>query len=239
MQDEFTVSPKEAVQIAVSVLAISFAFSMIFVTPAGILTYPGEWMAFMALSLVTIGSGFILHEMSHKIAAIYYGARAQFVMWTQGIIFMLITSFFGVLFAAPGAVYIYSRNITKKQNGIISLAGPVTNLAILAMFTVLAVALPVTLHFSSLQGFMFFGIRYGAVSVWQFGIAINLILAMFNMIPAFPLDGSKVFMWNRFAWAAFTGLLLTIALLFFPISMVIGWAFIFLIAMIFSKMFFG
>ncbi|MFH2101188.1 MAG: site-2 protease family protein [Candidatus Micrarchaeota archaeon] len=220
-------------------LAISFAFSMIFIGLDGMLAYPGEMVAFLMLSLVTIGSGFILHEMGHKVAAIYYGAQARFRMWVQGLVFMLITSFFGVLFAAPGAVYIYSRDITPRQNGIISLAGPITNLIIMSMFAILIILLPMTQHFTTLSEWSFFGINRGAVNVWEFGMAINLILAMFNMIPAFPLDGSKVFRWNKLIWVGFTGFLLLISLTLFPVSMIIGWIFIFLIAMIFSKLFFG
>ncbi len=238
MQDKFTISPDELFQMAISVLAISFAFSMIFIGLDGMLAHPGELIAFLALALVTIGSGFILHEMAHKVAAIYYGGQARFRMWVQGIIFMLITSFIGILFAAPGAVYIYSRNITKKQNGLISLAGPTTNLVLISLFGILKLALPMNLYFVTLQQWMFFGIKYGAVDVWEFGMAINLILALFNMIPAFPLDGSKVFYWSRAAWGGFTLLLLILAVSLFPISMVIGWAFIFLIAMILSKLVF-
>jgi len=239
MKNEFRIGPDELFQMVVSVLAISFAFSVIFVGLDGMLTYPGEMLAFLMLSLVTIGSGFILHEMGHKVAAVYYGAEAKFRMWVQGLIFMLITSFIGVLFAAPGAVYIYSRKITPRQNGIISLAGPVTNLILIAFFAILSLILPMTQHFTTLQEWAFFGISYGAINVWEFGMAINLILAMFNMIPAFPLDGSKVFRWNRLIWIGFTGFLLLLAVGLFPLSMIIGWIFIFMLAMIFSKLVFG
>nr|QNO54435.1 hypothetical protein IPKNHHKO_00009 [Methanosarcinales archaeon ANME-1 ERB7] len=237
--EPFRVGPDELFQMAVSVLAISFAFSMIFVGLDGMLAYPGELIAFLMLSLVTIGSGFIFHEMGHKVAAIYYGAHARFRMWVQGLAFMLITSFFGVLFAAPGAVYIYGKKITPKENGIISLAGPVTNLILMSFFATLIFALPMTQHFTTLQSWTFFGINRGAINVWEFGMAINLILALFNMIPAFPLDGSKVFRWNRLAWIGFTGFLLLLAMALFPFSMIVGWVFIFMIAMIFSKLFFG
>lgn len=239
MHRVFDITHDEAIQILISVTAISFAFSIIFLGLDGMFAYPAELIAFMALALVTIGSGFILHEMGHKAAAIYYGAQARFRMWTQGLIFMLITSVWGVLFAAPGAVYIYSRQITPRQNGIISITGPIVNLCIMFAFMVLAFTLPLTQHFSTLQNISFFGIRYGAVNVWEFGVAINLLLALFNMIPAFPLDGSKVFRWNKLIWFGFVGFLLILAVFLFSISMVISWVILFAIAMLFSKLMFG
>ena len=102
-----------------------------------------EFLVFIVPLLVTVGSGFILHEMSHKLVAMYYGAQARFRMWVQGLVVMLIGSLFGVLFAAPGAVYIYSNNINKRQNGIISLAGPMLNLAIAGVFIGLQFLAPI------------------------------------------------------------------------------------------------
>ena len=117
----------EALQIAISVIAISLALGIVFATPEGITKSPMEFLLFLAPLFVTVGTGFILHEMAHKLVAIYYGAKARFRMWTQGLVFMLATSFIGVLFAAPGAVYIYGKKITGKENCNISLAGPLLN----------------------------------------------------------------------------------------------------------------
>ncbi len=234
----FYVTTDEAVQILISVLAISFAFSLVFAGIDGLFRYPKEFFVFVALSLVTIGSGFILHEMSHKLAAVYYGAQAEFRMWTQGIVFMIFTSLMGVLFAAPGAVYIYSRSITRKQNGFISLAGPVMNLAVMTAFIALSVYTPITQYYSFLHGFHFFGIRDGMVYVWEFGVAINLILALFNMIPAFPLDGSKVLAWNPLIWVGFTGFLLFLSAFLFSVGLVISWVMLFAIAIIISRLLF-
>ncbi len=236
---QFKLTTNEIIEMLISVLAISLAFSLVLLGLDSILRYPMELVIFLMLSLVTIGSGFVLHEMGHKLAATYFGARAHFRMWTQGLIMMLAISFFRILFAAPGAVYIESKTITKKQNGIISLAGPSTNLVIMGMFAALMIILPANVHLVSLSQFNFFGIEYGAVNVWEFGMSINLILALFNMIPAFPLDGSKVYYWNRLAWIGTTGFLLSIAIAFFPLGMVIGWLLLFVIAMIFSRMAFG
>src|SRR3989338_10191438 len=130
MNNQFYIDEEEAKQILICVIAISLAFTILYAKPAAFLSYPKEFIFLAALCIVTVGSGFILHEMAHKIVAIYYGAHARFQMWTQGLVLMFITSFFGFLFAAPGAVYIYAQKISKKENGIISLVGPFVNVLI-------------------------------------------------------------------------------------------------------------
>jgi Zn-dependent protease len=89
-----------------------------------------------------------------------------------------------ILFAAPGAVVILTAFLTPRQNGLIALAGPLTNL-------VLAVAF---LPFAYLPGWV------GSVGLW--GARVNSFLAFFNLLPFPPLDGSKVFLWKPAAWVA-------------------------------------
>ncbi len=222
----------EVKQILISVIAISFAFTLVFAELSGLFEFPKEFVIFMLLSIVTVGSGFILHEMSHKIVAIYYGAYARFRMWTQGLIFMLIVSLFGVLFAAPGAVYIYSRTITKRENGIISIAGPLMNIFLMIFF--------LALHYSGLTEPLYFPFPFiPKIDVWWFGAQINLMLGLFNMIPAFPLDGSKVLMWNKPVWVITTLIMLGIGSILFSPVLVIAWGVLLLIALFFSKMVFG
>jgi Zn-dependent protease len=155
---------------------------------------------------------------------------------------MLLTSVIGVLFAAPGAVYIYAQKITKKQNGIISLAGPVLNVCLVAFFVVLQMIAPISRYYSFLaplgDGFGGFGILYGVLSVWQFGAAINLMLALFNMIPAFPLDGSKVMWWSKLVWFGFVGLLLVLGSIIIEPGIVISWGIMLLILVIISGLLF-
>ncbi|QLJ53305.1 MAG: Zn-dependent protease [Candidatus Fermentimicrarchaeum limneticum] len=172
----------ELQDITISVLAIAIAFSI------------GK-LAFFPIILLTVGVGFVAHELMHRFAANHYGARAFYRAWPEGLLFMLATAIISggrFLFAAPGAVYIYSSYLSRRENGIISLAGPLTNilLAIVFLFLSVAVGLRGTPNAELL-----------AQSLLSFGTYINLYLAFFNLLPIPPLDGSKVAAWNFPLWA--------------------------------------
>ncbi|MDD5162979.1 MAG: site-2 protease family protein [Candidatus ainarchaeum sp.] len=153
----------------------------------------------LATSMIAVGAGFILHELAHRQVAKHFGAHAEYRVWNFGLIFALISSFFGFIFAAMGAVYIEGENIDRRQNGIISIAGPLTNIAIGIVFALILVlsANPMT------------------IEIARYGILINLWLGFFNLLPIPPLDGSKVLVWNPLIWAACFFPLG--AILFFPV----------------------
>ncbi len=135
------------------------------------------------VSFIAVGSGFVLHELMHKFTAERYGYWAEFRMWVMGIVLALITSTLGFIFAAPGATYISGNNVTPRQNGIISLAGPATNIVIAGIFLLVG-----NVGSSIL------------VDIGGLGFYINLFLATFNMLPIMPLDGAKVWRWNKAIW---------------------------------------
>lgn len=138
------------------------------------------------ISVVSVLTGFLLHELMHKYYAQRFGAWAEFRYSLFGLIFGLFTSLLGLLLAAPGAVYI-SGNLDRRENGIVSAAGPLTNTAF--SFVFLGGALAVS-GYSVLWTTFFAGVAF--LDAW---------LGAFNMIPVPPLDGSKILMWNLRAYA--------------------------------------
>jgi len=69
------------------------------------------------LAAITVGVGFLLHELAHKVMAQKYGCWAEFRAWNPMLIFMLVLSFlFGFVFAAPGAVFIMGH-VGVVRNG--------------------------------------------------------------------------------------------------------------------------
>ena len=139
---------------------------------------------FFIVALFTAGLGFLLHELSHKFVAQHYGCTAEFRAWDQYLYLAVgLAVVVGFIFAAPGAVMI-SGMVTRKENGIISIAGPLTNYLLALIFLVLALLFP------------------AGRLVFTIGLSINIWLGLFNLIPFGPLDGAKVFHWNKIAWGA-------------------------------------
>jgi len=241
MRNAFNIDTPEALEILISVVSISFAFTVVFAGLGGLFTHTGEFLVFMVLSMVTVGSGFVLHEMGHKLVAIYYGGYARFQMWVQGLLLMLVTALFGFLFAAPGAVYIYAPHISKKENGFISLAGPVVNFLIMLVFFGLSLMSPKYIYFSFDLSALAPIFNYGSFEVWRFGAYLNFILCMFNALPIFPLDGSKIFNWSKAAWSAFVlGIFLFgIGINLISVGFAISWVLMLLVLGAISALLFG
>jgi len=180
-------SRTEIVDILKAWLALSLAFTFIY-AGASVLNgdiqkvFSSNFAVIFIISMFTAGLGFLLHELAHKFVAQHYGCAAEFRAWDQLLYLAVgLAVFIGFIFAAPGAVMI-SGMITRKENGIISAAGPATNYILAMLFLGLLYILPQW------------------ANVFATGFSINIWLGLFNLIPFGPLDGRKVFDWNKVVW---------------------------------------
>ena len=146
----------------------------------------------LPIVMVGVGAGFILHELGHKFVSMKYGYWAEFQLWPQGLIFALITSFFGFVFAAPGAVYTYANYMTDEINGKISIAGPIVNIILALIFLAISVSVYPNAFYSDTSVLIFI--------ICSVGYSVNSYLAVFNLLPIGNLDGSKVLTWNFGIW---------------------------------------
>ena len=141
--------------------------------------------------MIGVGVGFIFHELGHKFVAMHYGYYAEYELWPTGLLIALVSSFFGFIFAAPGAVVIYSQGMEEKTNGIISIAGPIVNIILgLIFFLILG----------SLGDFVYTEAGAIVYLICVLGTRINFFLAAFNLLPIPPLDGSIVMSWSIPIW---------------------------------------
>ena len=172
---KITTSKKEIIDISKAWVAITIAFAIVL--------RGNNFLEAVSIAAIAVGLGFLLHELGHKIVAQYYRCFAEFRSFDQMLLLAIAMSFFGFVFAAPGAVMIRGW-VDKKRNGIISIAGPLINL-ILAL--------------------IFLGMNYliGENIVLLYGFKINVWLALFNMIPVWNFDGSKILKWNKYVYGIF------------------------------------
>lgn len=106
----------------------------------------------------------IIHEFSHSLVARKYG------MDIKGI----------TLFVFGGVAEMKDEPETPKIEFLMAIAGPIASLLLSLLFGALYQA-AVTL-----------GLPVPIVAILGYLGAINLLLAIFNMIPAFPTDGGRV-----------------------------------------------
>lgn len=165
----------------------------------------------LGVAAVAALSGFVAHEMAHKVVAQRHGFWAEFRMSLAGLFFSVATALFGFLFALPGATVIGGMGDTREW-GRTSLAGPVTNLGEATVFLGAAFATLPLFHSQSL---------WVALTFLSF---VNGVFASFNLVPVGPLDGAKVLRWSRPLWVGsfgaallFTGAVLVVLLYSTPV----------------------
>jgi len=206
---KFSITSREITDICISMLVLSLALFVALEGLDSLFTDFNSLIINLGIILIALGFGFVFHELGHKFVAQYYGAQAEFRMWPMGLILAFgMAVLVGIIFAAPGAVYIYAERITKKQNGLISLAGPFVNFTLSIIFLVsFIVLLPILGADSILIRLSFIG--------WN----INAVLGFFNMLPIGPLDGGKIMHWNFFVWLFFS--IVGFSLFFLPMFFLI------------------
>ncbi|MEL6913156.1 MAG: site-2 protease family protein [Pseudomonadota bacterium] len=106
----------------------------------------------------------ILHELSHALVARRFGLNVPRI----------------TLFLLGGVAELADEPSSPQQEFAIALAGPVMSLALAALFWSAAEAVALT------------GMLEPAQVALGYLALLNLVLALFNLVPAFPLDGGRI-----------------------------------------------
>jgi Zn-dependent protease len=132
---------------------------------------PAYW-AVAVVAIVVFYASLVAHELAHATVA-----------RRQGVVVQRIT-----LWLFGGVAQLGSESGGPRDELRMAVAGPVTSLALGV-------------------GFIAAGVLAGAVGTWSLAVTallwlgqINLVLGVFNLLPAFPLDGGRVlraWLWQR------------------------------------------
>jgi len=196
-------------------------------------------LAFFLISIALIFA-LVLHELGHAAAALYFGddtAKRMGRLTLNPLAHLdplgtLLLLFIGFGWAKPVPINPLKFRNYRLGLFVVSIAGIVVNLilAVLAMFALKALYTydprTVVAAFrgeNSLLGSL-------ALALYYFG-SLNLVLAVFNLLPIPPLDGSKIlqsllplrfhrFLWQleQYSWLSF---LLIVTVLREPIHQII------------------
>lgn len=179
-------------------------------------------IAFKFGIIVIVFYSIILHEISHGLAALWLGDDTakrhgrlslnpmSHIDWFGTVILPLVMYFtagFVFGYAKPVPINPYNFRNYKKDTGLTGMAGPATNILI-------AIAFALVYHLVGANTIV--GVFCIPV------IQINLFLAIFNLIPIPPLDGSKVLgmvlsdeAYYKYTMQERTGMLVFIGLIMF------------------------
>ncbi len=125
---------------------------------------PGSYWIMGIIGAIGLFGGIVFHEISHSLVARRFGMPIkEITLWIFG-----------------GVAHMEEEPPTPKAEFLMAIAGPLSSIAI---------------------GFIFFGLellsRTGGApksieAIFWYLFRINIILGIFNLVPAFPLDGGRV-----------------------------------------------
>lgn len=183
----------------------------------GILSGQGvDFMSLIISILVSLLVIFVMlpfHEFAHATVAGWFGDKTAKMLGRQSLNPIKHIDYMGALslllvgfgWAKPVPVNLDHRKNPKGAMAVVALAGPVANL-IAAIIGGLLMNLVLALQPNSvyiLLGYTANSISSFAVLFLYYFMTINLSLAVFNLIPIPPLDGSKIlmaFLPDRICW---------------------------------------
>ncbi|MDW7643543.1 MAG: site-2 protease family protein [Desulfuromonadales bacterium] len=141
-----------------------------------------------------------MHELSHGFFAEKFGDPTARLLGRLTLnplkhldpIGTLALLFFGFGWARPVPVN-FNNLRNPKQNMIwVALAGPLSNFALALLSALLLRGLAVIAELKVLEGTLLQAAFEPIVLMVSFSLLINVILAVFNLIPVPPLDGGRV-----------------------------------------------
>ncbi|MDD1686876.1 PKD domain-containing protein [Methanoregula sp.] len=177
----FGLSPGEVIIVEAAVLMVAIAY---------ILADRAELTLQVVLIYIAVGAvSVVLHDFGHRYFATKHGCDADIRFWGLGTIIMFLTAWlYGSAFAQPYRNLVNrdakSEQAETREIGIEMVAGPVVSIILMIIF----------LGMVQLGGL--WAIAGGI------GFVINLITAVYSLIPISTMDGGAIWRWNRSVYLA-------------------------------------
>ncbi|HLC96508.1 MAG TPA: hypothetical protein VJH97_04255 [Candidatus Nanoarchaeia archaeon] len=191
-------SPAEWRSILITIFVLAFIIHFGQTIPdADVLTTTAFSVYNFIIAVIVVAISFMWHLSAKKIAALHVGFRAQYNLWTFGILISLVVTFISLAWGRPvwvlfaGGVMLqhlaghrlgfFRYGLNYYEAGWISMIGPISSIVLAAIFKALSGILP-------------------SVFVLK-AITFNLLFAFWNALPIPPLDGSRMMFGSRMVYA--------------------------------------
>lgn len=119
----------------------------------------------------------LLHELGHSIAALNYDIPVKQI----------------VLLPIGGVAQLSKMPEQPIKELVIAFAGPLVNFGIAIILVILAITFGYDLGLGNVPLTLRSLARASTSSIFAYVFIANIFLAVFNLIPAFPLDGGRIF----------------------------------------------
>jgi len=154
-------------------IKVHFTFLLILIF--GALNYGGTaGPLYGVLVILALFAVVVLHELGHSLAAMWYGIPVKDI----------------TLLPIGGVARLERMPEKPIQELVVALAGPAVNVVLAGMLFPIVKAMS---GFQSMQSLLSVPRESGLLGLLTFLLVANITLLVFNMIPAFPLDGGRVF----------------------------------------------
>jgi len=131
---------------------------------------PSMYWSMAIIALLGLAASIILHEFAHSLVGRAFGMHVKSI----------------TLFMLGGVAELEDEPATPRAELVMALAGPAMSLILAGLFALLeGFVAPTSPAFAAVLSYL---------------AIINLVLAIFNLVPAFPMDGGRALRAALWAW---------------------------------------
>lgn len=131
---------------------------------------------FGTIVLIAVFGCVLAHELAHAVVAIRHGLGVQDI----------------TLLPIGGVARIEHASLTPRAETLIAVAGPLMNIVIALVLTPLVLLVAVARNINQAIGILLYADEISIAGFILYLWIANILLALFNLLPAFPMDGGRV-----------------------------------------------